>query len=141
MADGFDFSEMEEFTRQLMDLAVQRMPRESKKFLRDEGNKLKKDTKAKAKQKVKKDKGIYQKSIKRGKVYKFNGNQLSIRTYSNAPHAHLIEHGHRIIGKDGSEHGFKQGEHVFEDSVREFHDKFISDVEDFVDEMLEQGLR
>ena len=139
MADGFDIREFTEFERNLLRIANETMPKESKKFLRNEGNKLKKKTLSKAKQKVKKNTGYYFKSIKRGKVYKFNGD-LSVRTFSSAPHAHLIEYGHRIVNKDGQEKGFKKGEHIFEDAKKEFQDEYFSDAQKFIDEVLEKGL-
>lgn len=137
MADGIDFSEMDEFTKKLMDLAVKKMPKESKAFLRKEGNKLRKLTKQKAK--GIKDTNAYYKSIKRGKVYTYDG-KLSIRAYSNDPKAHLIEDGHRIVGKDGSEHGFQQGHHVFKNSQREFEAEFMADCKEFFTGLLEEGL-
>ncbi|MGL5796750.1 MAG: HK97 gp10 family phage protein, partial [Cetobacterium sp.] len=64
--------------------------KDSKEFLKKSGNKLKNKTLNIAKSRVNEDTGNYIKSIKRGKVYNFDGN-LSVRTYSGAPHAHLIE--------------------------------------------------
>lgn len=57
--------------------------------------------------------GNYIKSIKRGKVYDYNGAH-AVRVYSAAPHAHLIEEGHRMVTHDGREVGFVPGHHVFE---------------------------
>jgi len=139
MADGFDISEFSAFEKSLMKLANDTMPKESKKFLRDEGAKLKKKTSAKAKQKVKKDTGNYHKSIKRGKVYKYDGD-LSIRVYSSAPHAHLIEEGHRQVTKDGKEVGFVKGKHVFEESEKQFQNEYFSDAQNFIDDVLDKGL-
>ncbi|WP_256761410.1 HK97 gp10 family phage protein [Cohnella sp. WQ 127256] len=138
--DGFDMREIDAFNRRLLNLANNQFPKETKKFLQKEGNKLKTKTRAKVKQKVKKDTGNYQKSIKRGKVYKFDGAD-SVRVYSGDPKSHLIEYGHKIVGKDGTEHGFKQGEHVFADAAQEFNNEFIADCEQFIDEMLDKGLR
>jgi hypothetical protein len=139
--DGLDPRELDEFSKQLLDIATKTMPKESAKFLRTEGNKLRKGTKSKAKKKVKADTGNYHKSIKRGKTYKYEGDTLSVRVYSNDPKSHLIEYGHRIVGKDGSEHGFKQGERVFEEASKQFINEFVQDCEQFIDEMLDKGLR
>ena len=139
MSDEFDISEFTAFEKNLIKLANDTMPKESKKFLREEGTKLKKKTLAKAKEKVKKNSGNYFKSIKRGKVYKYDGD-LSIRTYSGSPHAHLIENGHRIVDSEGNEHGFKEGEHVFEEAERQFQGEYFSDAQNFINEVLDKGL-
>lgn len=140
-SDGMDGRELENFTKQLLDLATKQMPRESAKFLRTEGNKLRKETTAKAKQKIRELSGNYHKSIKRGKTYKYEGDSLSVRVYSGDPKSHLIEYGHRIVDKTGQEHGFKPGEHVFEEAAQQFGDQFVSDCEQFIDNMLDKGLR
>jgi hypothetical protein len=132
--------ELDDFAKQLMNLATKQMPRESAKFLRTEASKLRKETNAKAKQKVKKDTGSYHKSIKRGKTYKYDG-ALSVRVYSGDPKAHLIEKGHRIVDKTGKEHGFEAGKHVFEESARQFQTKYVTNCEQFLDDMLDKGLR
>jgi hypothetical protein len=141
MADGFDITELTNFEKGLLKLAHETMPKETKKFLRVEGTKLRKKTLAKAKQKVKKDTGYYLKSIKRGKVYLYRVNgALSIRVYSAAPHAHLIEDGHRQVTKDGKEVGFVQGKHVFKDSEKQFTNEYFNDVQKFIDNVLDKGL-
>lgn len=140
MSDGFDISQLTDFEQELISLANDTMPRESKKFLRAEGGKLRKGTLAKAKGKVKKDTGNYFKSIKKGKVYDYDG-ALSIRCYSSAPHAHLIEKGHVIKDKNGNEHGYKDGYYVFEEAEEEFQPTYFNDCEDFIDQVLEKGLK
>lgn len=110
----------------------------AKKFLQKAGNKLKKKTVEQAQRSVKKYTGTYIKSIKRGKVYDFKGN-LSIRTYSASPHAHLIENGHRIVTPSGREKGFKPGYHVFEKAAKNFEDEFAEDTENFIQELLDDN--
>lgn len=135
MSDIFDFHELDIFDKQLLSIAEKDMPRETKKILKKEGKKLKTKTKAKAKQKVKRNTGNYFKGIKNGKVYKYNG-ALATRVYNTSSHAHLIEHGHRIVAKNGKEVGFKDGEHVFEESAREFEGEYNKDLEQFIDEII-----
>lgn len=110
----------------------------AKKFLQKAGNKLKKKTVEQAQRSVKKYTGTYIKSIKRGKVYDFKGN-LSIRTYSASPHAHLIESGHRIVTPSGREKGLKPGYHVFEKAAKNFEDEFVEDTENFIQELLDDN--
>lgn len=139
--DGIDFSEMDAMTKRLMELALKTMPKESQKFLKEEANKLKKIISKKAKSSgIKKQSGNYFKSIKRGKIYKYQG-KLSIRAYSTDPKAHLIEYGHRIVDKSGREHGFQAGQHVFKTSQRQFESEFMNDCKEFFSGLLEKGLR
>lgn len=137
--DGFSLNEFTELEQRLLKLANDTMQKDTRKFLKKEAKKLAKKTLDKAKTKVKEDDGDYFKSIKSGKVYKFNGN-LSCRSFSSSPHAHLIEHGHRIVDKNGVEHGFKEGEHVFEKASKEFESEYYNDCQNFLDDMLEKGL-
>lgn len=139
MADVFDTREIDKFEKDLIKIANEIIPKESKKFLREEGTKLRKKTLSNAKQKVKKKSGKYHKSIKRGKVYTYDVNgALSIRVYSNAPHAHLIEYGHRQVSKNGVESGFVEGKHVFEKSKNEFESEFNSSCEGFAEDILKE---
>lgn len=143
MADGFDITELDDFEKRLLRLANEKMPKESKKFLRNEGTKLRKLTLKKAKSKIKKKTGNLFKGIKRGKVYTFKGNGgLSIRVYGGKPayHIHLLEYGHRKITKDGKEIGFVQGEHFFEEAAKEFERVHYTDMQKFLDETLDKGL-
>lgn len=156
MADGFDFKELEQYEKKLIDLATKKMPTECKKFVRAEGTKLKRITLRNAKASVKKDTGNYFKSIKRGKAYKYRGNDAwAVRVYSYDPKAHLLEKGHRIVtrgkGKKAKKHyttlnggvekGFVKGYKVFEKSEKSFQNTFYNDIEDFIDDVLAKGLR
>lgn len=111
-----------------LDALERRLPNEMKKVLRKVGNAARKLVLAKAKMLVGKKTGNYYKSIKRGKVYYNRQGDLQVRIYSNkrAPHAHLIEDGHRIVGKDGSEHGYQPGYHVFDKAGPEVESQFYN---------------
>lgn len=132
--DGFDLKELDIFSLQMLEVANDIMPKESKKFLRKEGSKLRKGTAKKARKKIKKDTGKYFKSIKKGKVYDYQ-DSLAIRTYSTAPHAHLLEKGHKVT-KDGEEVGWVDGFHIFEESQKEFETEYFEDNEEFVEEIV-----
>lgn len=136
----FDLTELDEFTKRMLDLAERKMPRETRKFLMAAGNKLRKETRATAQKSVKHRTRTYLKRIKRGRVYKYQGDTLAVRVFSSAPHAHLIEYGHRMVTKSGDEVGFVRGEFVFERSYRRFQSIFVQDCEDFIDQMLDEGL-
>ena len=127
----FDVTELDDFARG-MQRTAQRFQRQQKAFMRKEGNKLKTKTLRKARALGRKT-GNYLKSIKRGKVYEYDGAQ-AVRVYSTAPHAHLIEDGHRMVTHDGREVGFVPGHHVFEMAGTEFEAQYLMDVDDFLDE-------
>lgn len=135
---NFDVRELDEMATNMLILANRKCPKEYNKFLRKEGSKLARKTKQKARRKVGKKKEVYHKSIKRGKPYRYNSQERAIRVYSSAPHAHLIEDGHRQV-VNGVEVGFVRGRKVFSDAKEEFEDTFFSDAEDFVEKLLEEG--
>ena len=138
MDDGLDLKELTDFETDLMKFANDTMKKESKKFLRDTGTKLKKVTLSKAKSKVKKDSGDYFKSIKKGKVYKYNGDALAIRCYSGDPVAHLLEKGHRQVSKSGEEVGFVDGLHIFEEAEKEFENTYYDEAQRFVNQVIDK---
>ena len=138
--DGFDVRELNKLERDILATAQKHLPKETKKFLRDEGGALRKATLSIAKQRVKKETGKYIKSIKRGKVYRYSGTgDLAIRAYSGAPHGHLIEDGHRQVTKDGREVGFVRGKHVFKDAAKQFEPTHYENTQKFIDDVLEKG--
>lgn len=126
----FDVTELDDFA-QGMQRTAQQFRRQQKTFMRKEGTKLKTKTLRKARALGRKT-GSYLKSIKRGKVYEYDGAQ-AVRVYSTAPHAHLIENGHRMVTHDGREVGFVPGHHVFELAGTEFEAQYLMDVDDFLD--------
>ena len=131
----FDTRELDAYAKEL-----ERTAREStklqKKFMRQEGSKLLRRTKSEA-TRVKVKTGNYKTSIKRGKVYEYDGAQ-AIRVYSTAPHAHLIEDGHRMVTHDGREVGFVPGMHVFEVAGKGFEPEYLADIDDMLDEAVKE---
>jgi hypothetical protein len=139
-----DTRELTRFEKELLSLAQKTMPRESKKFLRNQGTKLRNKTLSLAKSRVRKKSGNLFKGIKRGKVYVYRGNGgLSIRVYGGKPayHVAILENGHRIVTRDGREVGFVEGKHFFRDTAKQFEEEHFSDVQKFIDSTLEKGLR
>jgi len=105
-------------------LLEKEFPNDAKRLLQNVGNKAAVIVRKKARQLVHKVTGNYQKSIKRGKVWKGEDGKYYVRVYSKDPKQFLIEYGHRIIDKKGQEHGFKEGYHVFGKAVDEMDSKF-----------------
>ena len=131
----FDTRELDAYAREL-ERTAREAPKTQKKFMRQEGSKLLRRTKSEAKR-VKVKTGNYKKSIKRGKVYEYDGAQ-AIRVYSTAPHAHLIEDGHRMVTHDGREVGFVPGMHVFEVAGKGFEPEYLADIDDMLDEAVKE---
>ncbi|MBO7747356.1 HK97 gp10 family phage protein [Paenibacillus sp. MWE-103] len=139
--EDFDVTELFDFADQLLVMAEKQMPKETRKFIQTEGNKLRRATLDKAKELTQKKTGNYVEGIKRGKVYKFEGDATVVRVYGSSPHAHLIEYGHRNVTKSGEEVGFTPGKRVFEKTRKAFEQEFVDDCDAFIDEMLEKGLK
>lgn len=131
----FDTRELDAYAKEL-ERTARESPKLQKKFMRQEGSKLLRRTKSEAKR-VKVKTGKYKKSIKRGKVYEYDGAQ-AIRVYSTAPHAHLIEDGHRMVTHDGREVGFVPGMHVFEVAGKGFEPEYLADIDDMLDEAVKE---
>ena len=140
MTSGFDAGELDLWAEEILNIAMKDMPKKSKKFINQEGQKLKKKAKQKAKQTVKKKTGNYLKGIKKGKVYTYSGNgALSVRVYGAAPHSHLLEQGHNIKNKkDGAVLGRTRAFYVLDKSGREFQQEYQNDIENFIDEIVRE---
>ena len=155
MRDGFDISELYGFSEKLI-LTSKEASKAQRQFLQKQGTKLKRKTKAKVRALgIKQHTGNYNKRIKRGKVWtEANANAMSVRVYSSAPHAHLIEDGHEqtvnpgkgkgnghgvIPGKGiGRKVGEVKGFGVFEKAQEEFEPEFASACEDVIDELIDK---
>jgi len=134
----FSTNDLEDLEKEVLKLA-KKYPNETKKFLQKQGNKLKGVAKKIAKSKVKVKTGNYMRGFKRGRYYKYNGEDDCIRVYNYMPHAHLIEKGHIIKDRTGKEHGFKKGYFVLEQAHKDYYDEFVNSTEGFVDEVIKNG--
>lgn len=135
MDDGFEFSELSEFTKEVLDLAQDLYPKETKKFLKREAVKGAKVAKEIAKSTVNKKTGNYLKKFKSGKVYNY-GKDTCVRFYNSSPHGHLIEKGHK--NKDGT---FTLGKYVLQKAGQKFEPEFSKNIENFAEEILNKGLK
>ena len=104
--DGFDFSELTNFKKELMGEIVENFPKDAQKFLDKEKRKLLKVVKKTAKANVGKKTGNYYKSLKAGKThYNKKSKDIYTKVYADeriAPHAHLIEDGHINVARGES---------------------------------------
>jgi hypothetical protein len=122
MADfDIDYRELEIFTRELEQMQKS-YPKEARTLMLRSGNQARKIVIQVARRTVGKKRGNYLKSIKRGKVWMDEGQGwYKVRVYTRAPHGHLIEYGHRIVGHEPEkpELGFAPGFHVFDKAAKE----------------------
>lgn len=144
---GFDLGELEELNSKFLNLAEDEFPKEAKKFIRRQGSKCETMLRNAYKTKVKKKTGNLIAGVGRGAPYLYTGS-YQIRVYNNAPHAHLIEHGHIMCGKDGKPIVNKLGQEIWVDgkyvaahTVEEYKRIYPEEVDKFVDQMLEKGLK
>ena len=81
--DGIDLSELDEFTDRLIQSSKE-ASKAQRKFLQQQGNKLKRKTKAQARLAgIQQHSGNYMKGIKRGKVWKERNGAQAVRVYSD----------------------------------------------------------
>jgi len=137
MADfDIDMKGLNRFTKEL-DALERNFPKQAKQLMMRSGSKARTIIARKARQLVKKHTGYYLRSIRRGKVWADNATgEYKVRVYTYAPHAHLIEYGHRVVGKDGSEHGFQHGYRVFEKATREIEKDWDNIIESEFDKIM-----
>lgn len=136
---GLKLEGLDSFQKNLLKTAEKKIPKETNKLMRKVGNKARRTVVKKAKSIVKKHTGYYQKKWKRGKVFK-DGDETIVRVLNSAPHAHLIEDGHRQV-VSGREVGFVKGKKPLEKGMAEFDSSgdFETIVSDWLDEMLRSG--
>lgn len=138
--NGFYFEEVREFQEACVNMATHDFPQITKKFMKAEAKKLKKHMVDKAKSTVGKVTGNYYKGFKAGKkVYPYSDAEYNVRAYNSSPHAHLIEHGHRMTDHQGNSIRWVDGYHIIEDSGKEFETEFERDInEDLSRRLLEE---
>lgn len=136
----FDFSELTEFQKDVTELVNYKYPGKAKKLMNKAGTALKKITKEEYKAKTQKRTGNLLKGITKGKPYKF-GNTWQIRVKNKAPHAHLLEYGHRMVNwrtnKVSRRTPYVKGRYIISDAAEAFTPEFNRMCEEFIDELVE----
>lgn len=147
---GFDYREMDDLVEMFGRLEHE-FPKETDKFLKKAGKEQAKWIKKGYRLKTKKKTGNLLDGVETGKPYIYNKDEHQLRVYSKAPHAHLIESGHRLIKKDGSEmkgtyvpalgkklkKSFVEGRRVVETERKAFEGEFYKMADEWIDEFLE----
>lgn len=107
-----------DFQEDLLKVA-QQSPKAMRSVMGKVGNRAKTVVSKRAKMMIKKDTGLYHKRFKRGKVFIDAEGQFVTRVINSAPHAHLIEYGHRQV-VNGRVVGFVAGKKVLEKGIADF---------------------
>lgn len=136
-----DTSDLDQFSKDLLKMANEQLPRESRKFLQKEAEKLKKKTLNKVQSLTDNKTGDCYKEIKTSNVYSDGGrNNNSIKVYVDSEEAYSIEYGYRQVSEDGSESSFVEGKNIFEKTKNEFQSEFESDCDEFLSDTILGGL-
>ncbi|MCG3089134.1 HK97 gp10 family phage protein [Sporosarcina cyprini] len=141
---GLEFEGLSDFQKDLLEIAQVKLPRETIKMMRKVGNRANTHIKRVARAKVKSKTGTYYKRFKRGKVFKDGEGKWVVRVINSAPHAHLIEHGHRQVIKTAGveiEVGFTPGKKVMDTGAKNFESSgdFEKIISKELDRMLEEA--
>ncbi|MBY6898006.1 HK97 gp10 family phage protein [Clostridium botulinum] len=137
MANGFDTTQLDKFSKNLLNIAKNEYPKKTKTFLRKEARKLNKTNKQTFEAKgIGEYRGNLKKGFKAGKLYKYKGKELAIRAYNSSPHAHLLNDGWMHKAKNGNEK-FIPGFHFIEDSAKAFNSEYYEDIDEFLDELFD----
>ena len=140
---SIDMHELTEFKARILKNANDQFPKQARNFMTRIGNAFAKQVKAGYDAKTKKKTGNLRRGVKRGKSYKYNGNEWQVRVYNKAPHAHLLEYGHRFrtIKRRGWKYTgqYVKGRHVVGSAAAAFPPVFEKMCDEFVDELLQKG--
>lgn len=135
-----DGSELDTFNSRMLE-RIEDNPQEIKRFLRSYSNVVKRDVRKAYKAKgVKTKSGKLLQGIKSGKIY--NDGEWKVRVYNRAPHAHLIEDGHEIVGHKPLKKGtdkFTKAYKVIENATSQ--GQYNKAVEKWVDTVIAKGWR
>lgn len=146
-SDGFDITELSKLGKDLLAMANDKLPKESRKFIKKQGAKLSKKDKATYKSMGIGESGKdMEKAFKSGKAYKYNG-AYSVRAYNSSivtskdgkkySLGAMLNNGFRHVNRDGSE-TFVIGYHFMEKALSDFESEYVQNCEDFIDEIISQ---
>jgi len=138
---SFDIDGLDDVAN-IMALIRNGFDKEIEKFMKSEGNKLKRRVTKEAKTRLKKKTGNYLKGIKRGKPYVFERTKAnSIRAYlsKDAPHASLIEYGHAMSGfcENSIRTDRVKGFYIVENAKNDFKGQYEDECRKFLDSLVE----
>lgn len=141
---SLDVKEWDKLNRDILYLAQETMPKETKKFMRREGGRLATATRKLARSTVHKKTGNYFNSIRGSKAWRNSRGGYGVYAYASRKnnlgnHAHLLEYGHKIVVK-GTRTGKRTRDfRVFEKAAQSFDNKYYADTEAFIGKVIESG--
>lgn len=136
---GFDYSDLTDFNRETLQLITNTYPKEAKKFISRVGNAFRADMKKEYRSQTKKKTGNLLRGVTRGRAYVYDGDSYQVRVYNKAPHAPLIERGHKLVYYGHPTNKVVPGKHIVGKTVLGFEDRFAGLANKFVDDLLEGG--
>lgn len=144
MAQSIDVSELDKFSKNILETAEKTMPREIYFFINRESQKLTSKTKGEAVKAVFKVSGKYHSSIKKRKLSKKKG-IYSGGVQSADRKAHLLELGHDQVINRGARKGEKigvvAGRNVFGAASDDFKNTFYSDLDKLIEKITKEAAR
>lgn len=144
MAQSIDGSELDKFSKTLLETAEKTMPREIYFFINRESQKLTSKTKDEAVKAVFKVSGKYHSSIKKRKLSKKKG-VYSGGVQSEDRKAHLLELGHDQVinrgARKGEKIGIVAGRNVFGAASDDFKNTFYSDLDKLIEKITKEAAR
>ncbi|MDR4022869.1 MAG: hypothetical protein Q3W84_03490 [Eubacteriales bacterium] len=144
MAQSIDGSELDKFSKNILETAEKTMPREIYFFINRESQKLTSKTKGEAVKAVFKVSGKYHSSIKKRKITKRKG-VYSGGVQSEDRKAHLLELGHDQVINRGARKGEKigvvAGRNVFGAASDDFKNTFYSDLDKLIEKITKEAAR
>lgn len=142
---------LSDLSGELLDLANQKFPKDTKNFLQRAGNKFKSKARTNYKKGTTTGTKNLIKGLKRDRAYKYGKDEWQVRVKNTAPHAWLIEHGHVMLGHkaqgkpklivSNTGEAFVRGKNIMGRTRNEFPPEYYAMAEEFIDKMLnEKGL-
>lgn len=151
MSIDVQYEGLSELSHDLLDLAANQFPKDTKNFLQRAGNKLKARARTAYKKETKTGTKNLIKGLKRDRAYKYGKDEWQVRVKNTALHAWLVEHGHvmlghkaqgkpkLIVGNTGE--AFVRGKNIMGKARNSFPPEYYELAEEFIDKMLnEKGL-
>lgn len=151
MSVDVEYEGLTEFSKELLDLANDKFPKETRKFLQRAGNKLRKNAKDNYKKGTTTGTKNLIKGLKRDRAFKYGKDEWQVRVKNTAPHAWLVEHGHVMLGHKeqgkpkltvaNTGEAFVRGKNIMGKTAKAFPSEYEQMAEEFIDMMLdEKGL-
>ena len=129
---SFDFSQITGYNRQILE-GLRNSPKEFDRFLSSAAGQMRTFAKKTTRSATKKKTGNLLAGIDKGKPYEYQPGDHQVRVYNKAPHAWLVEHGHRIVIGKTDTGKRAEGRHPMGQAATGFAGWFEGRADDFVD--------